>query len=509
MPLMPFEPALPPPISPETYQARRDAILAEVDAVIARGPFAATWESLRGYHIPDWYQDSKFGIFIHWGVYAVPAFANEWYPRNMYQEGSSEFEHHVATYGPHTAFGYKDFIPQFKAEKYVPEDWAELFAEAGARFVMPVAEHHDGFAMYDTVLSRWNAVQMGPRRDVVGDLATALRDRGLIFSASSHRAEHFWFLDGGKRFPSDVQAPEYADFYGPAEPAAANWHDPLQNPPTTEFLDDWLARTCELVDRYRPRIVWFDWWIMNVAFVPYLQRFAAFYYNRGAEWGEEVAINYKDTTFPEEAAVFDVERGQLADIRARFWQTDTAVAKNSWCYTENNEYKAPEVVLHDLIDIVSKNGALLLNIGPRADGTIPDEDAAILRFVGRWLAANGEAIYGSRPWKIFGEGPTAIVEGTFNDTRRAAFTAEDIRFTKQGDTLYAIALGWPESGEIVIRSLGSDVAHYEGAIGALSLVSGEPLSWRQEADALRVRLPEGATPQAAVALRITPAAKEQ
>ena len=185
--------------------------------------YEPTWESLMQYTAPDWYRDAKFGIFIHWGLYAVPAFANEWYPRNMYLQGTKEFEHHVETYGPQSEFGYKDFIPMFKAEKYDPDAWAQLFAEAGAKFVVPVAEHHDGFAMYDTELSRWNAAKMGPHRDLIGDLAEAVRAHGLVFGLSSHRAEHWWFMNGGKAFDSDVQDPAYADFYGPAQPNDPDW----------------------------------------------------------------------------------------------------------------------------------------------------------------------------------------------------------------------------------------------------------------------------------------------
>ncbi|HEX2998891.1 MAG TPA: alpha-L-fucosidase, partial [Armatimonadota bacterium] len=182
---------------------------------IPEGPFAPTWDSLAHYTIPDWYQDGKFGIFIHWGVYSVPAFGNEWYPRNMYQQGSPEFQHHVQTYGPQDQFGYKDFIPLFTAEKFDADHWANLFRKAGAKFVVPVAEHHDGFAMYDCGYSRWNAVNMGPKRDIIGELAEAVRNQWLTFGVSSHRAEHWWFYDGGMKFPSDVQDTRYADLYGP------------------------------------------------------------------------------------------------------------------------------------------------------------------------------------------------------------------------------------------------------------------------------------------------------
>ena len=295
-------------------------------APVPAGPFKATWESLETYKVPEWYQDAKFGIFIHWGVYSVPAFGNEWYPRNMYQQGSGEFKHHVETYGPQSKFGYKDFIPMFKAEKFDAKQWADLFKKAGAKFVVPVAEHHDGFAMYDSSLTDWCAAKMGPKRDIIGELAKAVRADGMIFGLSSHRAEHWWFMNGGMAFDSDVQDPNYFDFYGPAQPES-----------TARARRTWTTgspRCQELVDKYQPQIFWFDWWIGQPEFKPYLQQFAAYYYNRGAEWKKGVAINYKNGAFPEKAAVLDLERGGLGGIRDSLWQTDTSVSKNSWGYIE-------------------------------------------------------------------------------------------------------------------------------------------------------------------------------
>ena len=459
--------------------------------------FSPTWESLQQYAIPDWYADGKFGIFIHWGVYAVPAFSNEWYPRNMYIQGSPEYEYHIKTFGPHTEFGYKDFIPLFRAEKFDPAAWAALFAEAGARFVVPVAEHHDGFAMYDCSTSRWTSVHMGPRRDIVGELAQAVRDKGMVFGLSTHRAEHWWFMNGGRNFPSDVQDPAYADFYGPAvqhedcdgtKPGTPALDS--QPYPSVEYLEEWLARTCELVDNYQPQLVWFDWWIGHAAFPEYLKRFAAHYYNRGEEWGKGVAINYKYVAYAEGTAVLDVERGQLSDIRPLLWQNDTSVSKNSWSYVVPQDYKTAESLIQDLVDVVSKNGALLLNIGPRADGTIPEPEQAILREIGAWLAVNGEAIYGTRPWRVYGEGPTEVSEGAFTDTKRAAFTAADFRFTTKGNTLYAICLAWPGEGA-TIQSLAAGSPLANRAITGVELL-GAPgeLAWRAADDGLHIDVPD-------------------
>jgi len=468
-----------------------------ISPAIPEGPFQPTWASLEQYQAPQWYQDAKFGIFIHWGLYAVPAFGNEWYPRNMYQVGSPEYEYHRATFGDQTKFGYKDFIPMFKAERFDPDAWAELFRRAGAKFVVPVAAHHDGFAMYDCSYSDWTAAKMGPKRDLIGELAAAVRRQWLVFGLSSHRAEHWWFMDGGMEFPSDVQDGRYAAFYGPAQPRTTQPHE--------QYLEDWLARTCELVDKYQPQLVWFDWWIETPVFEPYLRRFAAYYYNRGAQWGRGVAINYKHQAFPDRAAVYDVERGQLTDIRPLFWQTDTAVSKNSWGYINNQDYKTARDIIGDLTDIVSKNGALLLNIGPRPDGTIPEGDQAILIEIGRWLAVNGEAIYGTRPWKVFGEGPTEIVGGQFADTKRRAFTAQDVRFTTKDGALYAIVLGWPERGEAIIQSLGAQLKLYTAEIGEVTMLGHKgPLTWSRGARGLRVKLPAERPSEHAFALKITP-----
>jgi alpha-L-fucosidase len=344
----------------------------------------------------------------------------------------------------------------------------------------------------------------------------------MVYGVSSHRAEHWWFFDAGNSFDSDVRDPRAAGLYGPAEPADTQ--------PDRAFLDDWLARTCELVDKFQPRILWFDWWIEQPAFEPYLRKFAAYYYNRAAQWlsacrrsgtascdegtrrsrgdlsgvwDTGVAINYKHSAFPEGTAVFDVERGQLADIRPHFWQTDTSISKNSWGYVAEQEYKSVSDLVGDLADIVSKNGALLLNIGPRADGTIPEPEAEILLAIGRWLAVNGEAIYGTRPWKVFGEGPTEVASGSFTDTKRTAFTARDVRYTTHGDHLYALVLGVPE-GEVALRSLGTHLRLCPRPVARVELLGSErPVTWTRDAEALRIAPPFERPCEHAVVYRVT------
>jgi alpha-L-fucosidase len=489
------------------YDEPRAALLKEVDRAAHDGPFRPDWESLEKYEVPEWYKDAKFGIFIHWGVYSVPAFGNEWYPRNMYRPESDEYKHHIATYGPVDKFGYKDFVPMFKAEHFDAAAWAQLFKEAGAKYVVPVAEHHDGFAMYDSGLSDWTAAKMGPHRDVIGELAKAVRAEGLHFGASSHRVEHNFFLGVGRSIPSDINDPNFAAFYGPAH----NWLEAKQGTPLANdftyvspaWTADWLARSSEIVEKYHPDIMYFDWWIGQASVRPDLTRFAAFYYNTSLKYGDHVGvINYKDYAIQEHSAVLDLERGQLGDIRPLYWQTDTSVSNKSWGYIKDDTFKTPQFVVQQLIDIVSKNGNLLLNIGPRSDGTIPEEVQAVLRDVGSWLKVNGEAIYGTRPWKIYGEGPTKVAAGSFHDTDTAGYTAEDFRFTSKGKTLYAIELGWPTGSEAIIHSLGTTAMNGQKVGSVVLLSSDAKLTFQQQPDGLRIQLRRQAPGKYAYAFRI-------
>lgn len=486
----------------------RKDYLAEIDRVNRDGTYKADWDSLANHPIPSWYTKLKFGIFIHWGLYSVPAYDNEWYSRNMYVQGSRAFEHHQRTYGHQKDFGYKDFIPLFKAEKFDPDSWTKLFKESGAQYVMPVAEHHDGFQMYQSGLSKWNAAQMGPCRDIIGELKESCKARGLRFGVSSHRVEHWFFMGHGREFDSDVREPmELGDFYWPAQPEGDH-QDLFSVPmPTDEFLEDWLLRCCELIDKYKPTILYFDWWIEHSAVKPYLKRFAAYYYNRADEWGTGCVIHYKHDAFPFGCAVADVERGQFAQAKPYPWQSDTAIARNSWCYTENNDYKTARDILWDLIDVVSKNGRMLLNVGPKSDGTIGVEDRKVLEDIGQWMQQNSEAIYDSTTWRLSQEGPTEIQEGQFADGVAKRFTSKDIRYTCKGSALYAIAMVWPDGGRVNLESLreadASKLPLFHGMIKSVQIVGhDDSVAWNRDQEALHVSAPT-VTSDLPVVIKIT------
>ncbi|SFR75566.1 alpha-L-fucosidase [Anaeromicropila populeti] len=467
--------------------------LKKIDDVIAQGYYKDTWESLSQKQVPVWFRKAKLGIFIHWGPYCVPAKTNEWYSRNMYIKGMPAYEYHVETYGEQKNFGYQDFIPMFTAEHFNPNEWAELIKESGANYVFPVAEHHDGFQMYKSRFSKWNAVEMGPKRDILGELKEACCEKGIVFCTSSHRAEHWFFMGHGKEFDSDIKEPmKRGDFYWPAMPEPDN-SDLFSEPyPNEEFLQDWLVRTCEIIDEYQPRALYFDWWIQHVAFKPYLKKLVAYYYNRGIQWDEEVIVCYKYDAMMFGSGVVEVERGHFSDMKPFYWQTDTSTAYNSWCYTVDNEYKKPMDVIYEFIDVVSKNGNLLLNIGPKSDGTFPEQDKEILKELGTFLRQTGEAYFGAGIWKKYGEGPHKTVEGHFSENNAQEYSSEDIRFTVKENHLYATVMVFPENKIVNIRSLNRakdmNQSTFHGIIETVEALGfEEELNWEQNENGLLIK----------------------
>ncbi|HEV2784509.1 MAG TPA: alpha-L-fucosidase [Actinophytocola sp.] len=403
--------------------------------------YTPTWPSVDQHPpAPEWFQDAKFGIYFHWGVYSVPAFANEWYPRSMYIAGSNENRHHIATYGDPSSWPYHNFIngardragnwvqfaPKLRSAggNFDPSEWAQLFADAGARFAGPVAEHHDGYSMWNSTVNEWNAARTGPRLDLVRLHADAIRARGMRFLASLHHAYHFT----GYYDPVPAQSdPSLRKLYGKLDRTAANqlWYDKLR----------------EVVDGYQPDIIWQDF---NLGQVDEQQRlnFLAYYYNAAVRWNRDVVTTYKDG-FNNRGSVFDFERGGPAAIQTPYWLTDDSISSSSWCFTVGIGYYSLGAMLHSLIDRVSKNGNMLLNIAPMADGTIPAGQRSILLGIGDYLRRFGESIYATRAWVTHGEGPTPMGGGSFTTPREG--TNRDIRFTRSKDNtvLYATVMGWP------------------------------------------------------------------
>ena len=463
--------------------------------------FTADYKSLaRHQAAPTWFRDAKFGIYFHWGVYSVPAFGSEWYPRNMHRPKARERAHHVETYGAPTKFGYADFVPKFKAEKFNADEWADLFAKAGARFAGPVAEHHDGFSMWASKLTPWNAKDAGPKRDITGEIARAVRKRGMKLVTSFHHARNnLWQIDRrGRRswtghyefikkdFPSLLDDPQRAILYGYM--------------PREKFLALWLGKLKEVIDAYQPDLMWFDSWLDEIPDAV-KGEYLAYYFNKAREWKKDVVVTRKQNDLPTDFSVEDYEKGRLDRLTDYAWLTDDTISKGSWCYTKNLRIKPLGEVLHVFIDIVSKNGCLLLNISPKADGTIPPEQKAVLLGMGKWLGTHGEAIYGTRPWVVFGEGPTRMAKGG-HFVGTVNYTGKDIRFTTAGDVLYAIFLGQPNH-TATITSLATGAGLSGGRVSCVSLL-GRAGSLRHEQDArgLVVTLPETLPNQLAVVLKI-------
>lgn len=417
------------------------------------GPYQANWQSVaEHYRTPQWFKDAKFGIFIHWGVYSVPAAGSEWYPKHMYNGLSAA---HREKWGDQKSFGYKDFIPMFKAEKFNPQQWAELFEAAGARYVIPTAEHHDGFAMYDSKLTRWDAKDMGPHRDIIGELAEAVRGKGMKFGVSNHRIENWDFM-----YPlnmslddTDLMDPEYADLYGPpqkpilqsgmgpkalAVPATGGATEAIINeaaeegrhPQSNAFLNEWEMRVHEIIDRYQPDLLYFDNGINYRSLDPWKLRIARYYYNSAWQWQKEVSIQSKSQAYLA-GTIMDFERESRAPRQPydRYWQVDDPIG-NKFGYIEGLKLQSAEGIIRNLIDNVACGGNLCLNISPRSDGTIPEDQQQILLTIGRWLKQYGEAIYGTQPYTVFGEG------------RNIRYTYKPSATPKKGDVVYILIKQW-------------------------------------------------------------------
>ncbi len=469
--------------------------------VEAQEVYEPTWKSLNKFMTPQWLRDGKFGIYTHWGVYSVPAQGpnGTWYANQVYvNPASPQRKYHEATYGKLEDFGYKDFIPMFTGEKFNAEEWADLFEKAGARFAGPVAEHHDGFAMWNTKYTEWNAVKMGPKRDVVGELSKAIRNHNMKFLTAFHHAEEwFYFPTWDKRY--DCGDPKYSSLYGPI-------HEPGERP-SKAFLEQWQNKITEVIGLYEPDFIWFDFGLELIA-ESYKKEMLANYYNWAVKNRKEVVVSYKGHDLPPGTGLVDYEQGQEGELTYYEWITDTSIDDGQgWGYVKGLGFKSVDNLIDNLVDRVSKNGYLLLNVGPKPDGTIPEEARQRLLAMGEWLRMNGEAIYGTSAWVIAGEGPTKLGGAGENvEKNDLIYTGQDFRFTVKDDNLYVIALDWPGE-KMLIKSFAPKgktwAGLYPSEITSITMLGdGKELKWEMTKEGLIIETPKTKPCEHAYAIKI-------
>ena len=492
--------------------------------------FLPTWDSLAQYQVPDWFRDAKFGIWAHWGPQCQPE-RGDWYARGMYQEGSDQYQYHCEKYGHPSKFGFKDVINEWKAERWDPEYLVGLYKKAGAKYFMALANHHDNLDLFDSKHQRWNSVNVGPKKDLMAGWAEAAKKQGLPLGVSVHSAHAWRWYETAQR--SDKKGPlagvpydgkmtagqgdgNWWQGYDPQELYAQNHpmsKDSLNDgsihgqwdwgngvyPPSKAYCDNFYDRTIDLIDKYNPELVYFDdtalplWPVSDAGL-----RVAAHLYNKSIKkHGKAKSVIFGKILDEQQrkCMVWDIERGQSNAIEPLPWQTDTCLGQ--WHYDrriyDNNHYKSAKTVIHTLVDVVSKNGNLMLNVPLRGDGSIDDMELAVVEEIGKWIAVNGEGIYGTRPWKVFGEGPAMesaapLSAQGFNEGKGKPFGSSDIRFVRKGSILYATLLGWPEDRKALVKTLKT------GAYGKVEKVSllghGKKLDFSQNTDGLKISLPE-------------------
>ncbi|WP_319268508.1 alpha-L-fucosidase [uncultured Draconibacterium sp.] len=493
------------------------AIIISISHLIsAQNKYSPNAESLVNYAVPEWYQDAKLGYWVHWGLYSIPAYAGdhaaEWYGRWMYavddgsgNESGEGFEkrglktaaYHRERYGVPGEFGYKDFIPMFKANKFDADEWANLFADGGAKFFTMMGMHHDNYCLWDSENNPMNSVKTGPKRDFVREMERAVRKKGLKFGVSNHSAWNEAFFDFNHVNNFDAKNPDTHALYGKGK---------------NDFgrVKRWWARTIELADKYQPDLYWFDWgWNLEPFTIQDRMDFCAWYYNRAIEWGRGkysapgVVVNYKNRgILPDGSAVLDMERGGMKKIRKQTWQNDTSLGLKSWSYAPGEEYRSANQVIDMLVDIVSKNGVLLLNIGPKADGSIPEVAKKTILEIGQWLKIYGEAIYATRPWEIYGEGPTQPGSNMHGD--QVEYTSRDIRFTrnKNNTFLYITVLGVPGE-KLIVKSLKKGQFD-TGSITSVKLLGhNKELPWTQTINGFEMEIPSQGLNEKAISIKLS------
>jgi len=524
--------------------SRAARMLAQAPAPrIAPGPFQPTWDSLKTYTTPDWFRDAKFGIWNHWSAQCVPG-QGDWYARQMYIQGHRQYNHHVATYGHPSKFGFMELTNLWKAENWKPAELMDLYVAAGAKYFTALANHHDNFDTYNSRYTPWNAVRIGPKKDIVGIYGKLARERGLRFAVSNHGSHAWNWLQTSYNYDAEgplagvrydaytlTKADGKGKWWNGLDPqdlytgrnvvmpdgiktiAEATkwlhdndekWHEDvsLTHP---KFAENWFLRAQDLVDTYKPDLLYFD--DSELPHGIYGLSIAAHYYNTSVrDKGRlDVVLTTKDIR-PAEAGAFtlDIERGKTNEILAEPWQTDTCIG--NWHYDinlfNNHGYKTPTYVIHSLIDIVSKNGNLMLDIPVTGDGVIDSDERAFLEAIATWIPKHGEAIYGTRPFAVFGEGPPDVATGSFNERNQRPYTAEDIRFTRKGETVYAFAFVWPTTGKYVIKTLAKGSSALPRPIQRVELIGGGPVKFAQDATGLTLTLPDKAPNEYAYAFII-------
>lgn len=514
---------------------------------IQSGPFQPSWESLVSqYRCPEWFRDAKFGIWAHWSAQCVPE-NGDWYAREMYIQGNRHYNYHVANYGHPSKFGFMEFDNLWKADKWEPEKLMALYKRAGAKYFVSLANHHDNFDAYDSKYHAWNSVNVGPKKDIVGIWANIARANGLRFGVSNHSAHSWhWFqtaygYDGegplaGVRYdaytltkedgkgkwwegldPQDLYCGRNIVMPGgiTSAKAVAQWHEKNDRPWSErapemdpEFTETWFLRCQDLVDKYQPDLVYFD----DIGDLPLEQAgldIAAHFYNSSikANGGKiQAVLNVKGIDEARRPGIVeDYERGASSDVQPLPWQTCSCIGE--WHYNRNlferHRYKTVTQVVQSLLNIVSKNGNLLLSIPVRGDGTIDEDEVAFLDGLAQWMDVNGEGVFATRPWKVYGEGPTQSRGGMFSEGR-TRYAAGDVRFATKGDTLYAFMLGWPSQPRAVIKSLATNAPEVAGRrITDVSLLGYEGrLQWTQDGQGLTVQLPQKAPSEHAVTFKI-------
>ena len=474
--------------------------------------YEPSWESLNEHDIPEWLLDAKLGLYGHWGVYSVPAFKTEWYGRLMYDKqtrGDAVFNHHIEKYGKPSEFGYKDFVESFKAEKFDPQEWADLIASSGARYAGIAVVHHDGFCLWDSKYTRWDAADMGPKRDLYGELVAAIRkaDPAMkILACFHHYRTYGWFytkdkalLEQGRREGWDIFDPAYSDFY--------------RNPdtePREEFLQEWKNKVVEVIDNYQPDLLWFDGGSFRTREnEPTTLDVLAYFYNVQSRKGSAVEVVNKKSNFHPDFGLRNFEKGGNRPPEVDFhWADDLNIANRGWCYTYDIDYRTPNQIIDGFVDRVSRGGGLMLSISPKADGTIPNEQKRILSELGNWLAVNGAGIYGTRKWKNETEGPTDKLLYTTGKKTMWSFAGQcdagDIRFTQADNNLFAFVLDWPERGEVLIKTLRTaERVSTSNRIKRISMLGSDAMiDWERRDDGLLVKFPKDKPCEYAYGLKI-------